>query len=276
MTAKKRGRKPNADVFNGAPMGGEYTPGGGNRFRDDLRRKFLPGTEQYRIFNYCRAAYLAAYLAAHRTKDGAFDADGRHKPRSAAAVAATAATVEKFPGRAASPNNRARAIQKIVKNVERMLAFVIPWERLHVEPFHDAYNEAVVRLRLAKQVMAARPAPTRRTYDDAATGETAAVTGEMATKLLNTPTLSEAEVALLEQPGAFTNGAPAALASALAGALLDVTDEAKAAESAANAAEARANDAETRLENIKRDLETGDPDRSVIALRKSLKQHLPQ
>jgi formiminotetrahydrofolate cyclodeaminase len=90
-------------------------------------------------------------------------------------------------------------------------------------------------------------------------------------------------VALLEQPGAFEKEAPAALASELAGALLDMAAElrtgearAKAAESAARAAEARATQAERRLENIKRDLETGDPDRSVIALRKSLKQHLPQ
>lgn len=269
MTAKKRGRKPNADVFNGAPMGAEYTPGGGNRFQDDLLRKFLPGTEQARIFLYCRDAYLAEYRAEYGTARGAFDAYGRHKQGSAAAGEAIRKTVQKFPGRASSPGNRARAIQKIVESGERALAFVIPWQTLHAEPFQDAYSEAVVRLRLAKGVMAARPASTRRT-------EVGGVTGETATKLLKTPTLSKAEVALLEQPGAFEKEAPGALASALAGALLDVTDEAKAAESAANAAEARAKDAETRLENIKRDLETGDPDRSVIALLKSLKQHLPQ
>jgi hypothetical protein len=268
MTAKKRGRKPKADVFNGAPMGAEYTPGGGNRFRDDLRRKFLPGTEPYLIFQYWRDAYRAA--------GGAFDADGRHKPGSAAAGEATTATVEKFPGHASSPKNRARAIENLVGNVARALAFVIPWQTLHAEPFHDAYNEAVVRLRLAKAVVAARPAPARRT-------DAGGVTGETATKLLKTPTLSKAEVALLEQPGAFKNGAPAALASELAGALLDMAAElqagearAKAAESAARDAEARAAQAEKRLENIKRDLETGDPGRSVITLRKSLKQHLPQ
>ena len=276
MTAKKRGRKPNADVFNGAPMGAEYTPGGGNRFQDDLLRKFLPGTEQARIFLYCRDAYLAEYRAEYGTARGAFDAYGRHKQGSAAAGEAIRKTVQKFPGRASSPGNRARAIQKIVESGERALAFVIPWQTLHAEPFQDAYSEAVVRLRLAKGVMAARPASTRRT-------EVGGVTGETATKLLKTPTLSKAEVALLEQPGAFKNGAPAALASELAGALLDMAAElqagearAKAAESAARDAEARAAQAEKRLENIKRDLETGDPGRSVITLRKSLKQHLPQ
>ena len=271
MTPKKKlGRRPNADVFNGAPMGAEYTRGAGNRFLDDLARKFLqPGTEQHRIFRYCRDAYLAAYRAEYGTARGAFDADGRHKQRSAAAGEAIRKTVAKFPGRASSPKNRARAIEELVGNGERALAFVIHWQKLHAEPFQDAYNEAVVRLRLAKGVMAARPASTRRT-------EVGGVTGETAARLRKAPTLTEAEVALLEQPGAFTNGAPAALASALAGALLDVTDEAKAAESAARAAEARAAQAEKRLENIKRDLETGDPDRSVIALLKSLKQHLPQ
>lgn len=259
---KKRGRRTNAAAFNGAPMGAEYTFTAGNQFLDALARKFLqPGTEQYRILRHYRDAYRAA--------GGAFDADGRHKPGSAAAGAATAATVAKFPGRASSPKNRARAIEKLVGNGERALAFVSDWQKLHAEKFQQTHNEAVVRLRLAKAVMAARPAPVRRT-------DAGAVTGETAARMRKAPLLSDAEAAFLNQAGAFEEGAPAALASALAGALLDATDELQAAEARAKAAETRSQQAEARLEKIERYLETADPAQSFIGAKKAIKKIIAQ
>ncbi len=234
---KKRGRRTNAAAFNGAPMGAEYTFTAGNQFLDALARKFLqPGTEQYRIFRYWRDAY--------REAGGTFDADGRHVQGSAPAGEASRATAEKFPGAAASPKNRSRAIEKLVGNGERALAFVSDWQKLHAEKFQQTHNEAVVRLRLAKAVMAARPAPVRRTDAGAVT------TGETAARMRKAPLLSDAEAAFLNQAGAFKEGAPAALASALAGALLDATDELQAAEARAKAAEAELEKLRSELRGV--------------------------
>lgn len=233
---KKRGRRPKAAAFNGAPMGAEYTFTAGNQFLDALARKFLqPGTEQYRIFRYWRDAY--------REAGGTFDADGRHVQGSAPAGEASRATAEKFPGAAASPKNRSRAIEKLVGNGERALAFVSDWQKLHAEKFQQTHNEAVVRLRLAKAVMAARPAPVRRT-------DAGAVTGETAARMRKAPLLSDAEAAFLNQAGAFKEGAPAALALALAGALLDATDELQAAEARAKAAEAELEKLRSELRGV--------------------------
>ena len=91
------------------------------------------------------------------------------------------------------------------------------------DDFYSAYNKAVVRLRLAKQVMAARPK-----YDPITNAEKMRV--YTLKRLLKAPKLTNSEMAFLNKPGAFQKGSPQALMVRLATSLLETTAELQAIE----------------------------------------------
>ncbi len=91
------------------------------------------------------------------------------------------------------------------------------------DDFYSAYNKAVVRLRLAKQVMAARPK-----YDPITNAEKMRV--YTLKRLLKAPKLTNSEMAFLNKPGAFQKGSPQALMVRLATVLLETTAELQAIE----------------------------------------------
>lgn len=150
-----------------------------------------------------------------RTVDKEFD-DIKKFLEAIGGCTETTETAQNIPRRIENKSKRTRGFEKTIEDVSYAAMLVNDWLELSIEPFQGTRAEAIMRLRLAKVVMAAWRDPKRHTAPGG-------MTGEAAERLRSAPLLSGAEEDILNHPGAFKNGAPGALISALAGTLLDMT-----------------------------------------------------
>ena len=219
-----RGRKSKALIWTTAPkLGVVQTFTAEAAFREKVRENLSPRALEIGRFWYDQ--YRAA---------GGRLVNGKHVAGNHAAGEANGTTALAFPGRATRSNNREVRIQQIIRELEDSAERLGDWSAQTAEPLECYYNAAVVRFRLAKALLAARPLGE---WADAAF-----------IALRTAPTLSDREITFLSEPRGGTEGSPQRLISNIAAALLDADAKLKAAEE-------RATTAEQQLRQIANDLQ---------------------